>query len=400
MAGADLMPQDDAVQLSLTDDAAVERTGKKHSKKAALPREQLLDDQLPLDARKGTVYLKQLPKELAKALARLAAPLEEWLEDHREGESHDTLLQLYFDLKAFNRTADGYDEHYVTQLSAYGSELKVSLLCLDPSDFVDESLALGRAAVLFSATLTPAGYYKAVLGCGNARAVALQSPFAAQKMALYTAPVSTRYTDRKASLAPIADWLAALCSGRTGNYMAFFPSYAYLQQVHEVFRARYPQLETLVQESGLSDAERAEFLQRFSPAPDRTLLGFGVLGGVFGEGIDLAGDRLIGCAVVGVGLPQVNARQEMLRRYFDEKNGQGFDFAYRYPGMNKVLQAAGRVIRTPEDRGVVLLIDDRFGYSEYSRLFPPHWSHRKALHQPQQLREELAAFWQNEEESE
>lgn len=386
-------PSHGAEQLSLMEETAAETVRKSHRGKTVLTDEQLLDGQTPLDQGKGTIYLKKLPEPLAKALAKLAAPLEAWLENHHEGEGHDTVLQLYFDLKAFNRTAEAYDDHYVTQLTAHGSELRVSLLCLDPSAFVDKSLALGRAAVLFSATLSPPGYYKTVLGCRDARAVALQSPFPAQNLALYTVPVSTRYANRSASLVPVADWLAAMCSGKTGNYLAFFPSYAYLQQVYEVFCTRHPEIATLVQQSNATDAERTAFLERFSPAPDATLLGFGVLGGVFGEGVDLAGDRLIGCAVVGVGLPQVNPRQEMLRRYFDEKNGQGFDFAYRYPGMNKVLQAAGRVIRTPEDKGVVLLIDDRFDQSDYSRLLPAHWSHRQTLHTPEQLRSSLQAFW-------
>ena len=178
-----------------------------------------------------------------------------------------------------------------------------------------------------------------------------------------------------------------------GNYLAFFPSYAYLRQVWEDFTARYPDIGTLVQESGLDDAGRAAFLERFSPCPEKTLLGFGVMGGIFGEGVDLAGDRLIGCAIVGVGLPQVSPRQEMLRRYYDAQNGAGFDYAYRWPGMNKVLQAAGRVIRTQEDKGVVLLLDDRFAQSEYARLFPKHWRHLEYLRDTEELKKKLAGFW-------
>ena len=138
---------------------------------------------------------------------------------------------------------------------------------------------------------------------------------------------------------------------------------------------------------------RAAFLARFEPDPAHTLLGFAVMGGIFGEGVDLAGDRLIGCAIVGVGLPQVNPRQEMLRRYYDAQNGAGFDYAYRYPGMNKVLQAAGRVIRTPEDKGVVLLLDDRFAKPDYQRLFPLHWKHLQYLQSSAALEAALAAFW-------
>ena len=166
-----------------------------------------------------------------------------------------------------------------------------------------------------------------------------------------------------------------------------------------VIHSRRPQqtaeaIAALVQESGADDAARAEFLAQFVPQPKETLLGFGVLGGVFGEGVDLAGDRLIGCAIVGVGLPQVNPQQEMLRRYYDAQNGSGFDYAYRYPGMNKVLQAAGRVIRTPEDRGVVLLLDDRFARPDYARLFPPHWQHIRYLHSAEELGQALRDFWQ------
>ena len=187
--------------------------------------------------------------------------------------------------------------------------------------------------------------------------------------------------------------LAALARGKTGNYLAFFPSYAYLQQVYEAFAARWPDIPTLVQQRSLDDAGRAEFLAQFAPHPANTLLGFAVMGGIFGEGVDLVGDRLIGCAIVGVGLPQVNPRQEMLRRYYEEQSGCGFDYAYRYPGMNKVLQAAGRVVRTPQDKGVVLLLDDRFAQPDTARLFPPHWQHIQYLPGTAALETALAAFW-------
>ena len=163
--------------------------------------------------------------------------------------------------------------------------------------------------------------------------------------------------------------------------------------MYEAFAARWPDIPTLVQQRSLDDAGRAEFLAQFVPHPAKTLLGFAVMGGIFGEGVDLVGDRLIGCAIVGVGLPQVNPRQEMLRRYYDAQNGAGFDYAYRWPGMNKVLQAAGRVIRTQEDKGVVLLLDDRFAQSEYARLFPKHWRHLEYLRDTKELKKKLAEFW-------
>ena len=348
----------------------------------------------PLYAQDGTVFLQELPSALLSPLRAVQAPLQDWLEANPDADAHAQLLELYFAIQDITRAAERYDSHFGTQLTARGSELELHLLCLDPAPFVDASLAAGRSAALFSATLAPPSFYRSVLGSADARAVALESPFPAENLGLYCLPnISTRYRDRDASVPAVSDALARMAKSKVGNYLAFFPSYAYLQQVHEDFAARYPELRTLVQESRLDDAARAEFLAQFVPEPNETLLGFCVMGGIFGEGVDLAGSRLIGCAIVGVGLPQVNPRQEMLRRYYDAQNGIGFDYAYRYPGMNKVLQAAGRVIRTPEDQGVVLLLDDRFARPEYTRLFPPHWRHIRYLHSNGELTEELQRFW-------
>ncbi len=347
-------------------------------------------------AQDGTVFVRELPAALLAPLRAVQAELQSWLEANPDADAHPQLLELYFAIQDITRAAERYDSHFITQLTAHGSELELHLLCLDPAPFVDASLAAGRSAALFSATLTPPGYYRSVLGCADARAVALNSPFPTENLGLYCLPgISTRYRDRGSSVPAVSDALACLAQSKVGNYFAFFPSYSYLRQVHEDFSARYPDIRTLVQESRLDDTARAEFLARFVPSPQETLLGFGVMGGIFGEGVDLAGDRLIGCAIVGVGLPQVNPRQEMLRRYYDALNGCGFDYAYRYPGMNKVLQAAGRVIRTPEDRGVVLLLDDRFTQSEYTRLFPPHWRHIESVQSNQELENKLRSFWKN-----
>ena len=361
-----------------------------------LPAEAAPDFALPqpLYARDGTVFLQQLPAALPAALRAVHTPLQDWLEQNPEDPAHAQLLELYFALQDIARTADRYDSHFVTQLTARGSELELHLLCLDPAPFVDASLAAGRSAALFSATLTPPAFYRSVLGCADARAVALPSPFPPENLGLFCLPgISTRYRQREASVPAVADALAALARGKTGNYLAFFPSYAYLQQVYEAFAARWPDIPTLVQQRSLDDAGRAEFLAQFVPRPAQTLLGFAVMGGIFGEGVDLVGDRLIGCAIVGVGLPQVNPRQEMLRRYYEEQSGCGFDYAYRYPGMNKVLQAAGRVVRTPQDKGVVLLLDDRFAQPDTACLFPPHWRHIQYLPGTAALEMALAAFW-------
>lgn len=337
-------------------------------------------------------------EELDRMLNRLCEPLEAWLDEHRTpDETHAALLQLYFDVRAWLRVAETFDDHFVLQATAFGSDVRLTQLCLDPSAFLQQNFALGRAAVLFSATLAPPSYYKDLCGLPDARAVALKSPFPQENFALYCAcNVSTRYRDREAACAQIADYLAEMTGARTGNYIAFFPSYQYLDKVRAVFEEKYPQIPVLVQQTALDEAGREEFLARFAPDPDETLLAFAVLGGVFGEGVDLAGSRLIGAAVVGPGLPQVGARQEQLRDYFERTRGSGFDYAYRYPGMNKVLQAAGRVIRTPQDRGVVLLIDDRFSMWDYRRLMPPHWSHFTPVYDCNVLRTELEKFWQTD----
>lgn len=281
------------------------------------------------------------------------------------------------------------------QITASGSEVRAAQLCLDPSAFLADSFALGRAAVLFSATLAPASYYKDLCGVPEARAVALRSPFPAGNQGLFCiGNVSTRYKDRDASLAIVEESLATMVRARCGNYLAFFPSYAYMEQAYAQFKEHYPEINCIKQENAMDEQQKAAFLAQFVPGPSQPLLGFAVMGGVFGEGVDLTGDRLIGVGIVGPGLPQVGPRQEQLRDYFEQTRGSGFDYAYRYPGMNKVLQAAGRVIRTPRDKGVVLLIDNRFAMPDYRRLMPPHWSHLKMIYDTEKLERELWRFWE------
>lgn len=349
--------------------------------------------------RAKTLMRPERDEELDRVLQRLCDPLEAWLDEHRDPtEAHAALLQLYFDIRAWLRVAETFDDHFVLQAAAFGSDLRLTQLCLDPSEFLKANFALGRAAVLFSATLAPAAYYKDLCGLPDARAVALKSPFPPENFGLFAAcHISTRYRDREASIAQVAGCLAAMAGAKPGNYLAFFPSYSYLEQVRAAFAEAYPDIPLLVQQSALDEAGRADFLAQFCPDPQGTMLGFAVLGGVFGEGVDLAGTRLIGAAIVGPGLPQVGPRQDQLRDYFERTRGSGFDYAYRYPGMNKVLQAAGRVIRTPQDKGVVLLIDDRFAAPDYRRLMPPHWDRLTPVYTLDALRRALGKFWGNEE---
>lgn len=352
----------------------------------------------------GCVVTEEPYPELTQAVRHMVTSSSLWLDDHKTDPLHDQVLQLYFDCSFYLRIADLYDEAFATLLAVdeNGEDAWVKLLCLDPSALLDNTFKLGRAAVLFSATLSPPDYYASVLGgTENAKLCVLPSPYPQEQCCLLSVRgLSTKYADREKSLVPISEYLFAMCSARAGNYLVFFPSYQYMRAVSETFQKRYPEIPAVLQSPDWSEQQREEFLARFSceEPPDGgtrdTLLGFCVLGGVFSEGIDLKGDRLIGAAVVGVGLPMLNPEQNIIRDYYNRKNGQGFSYAYQYPGMNKVLQAAGRVIRGEGDKGVILLIDSRFEKEEYSRLFPAHWSHRKSIRTPQEAAELLQAFWE------
>ena len=276
-----------------------------------------------------------------------------------------------------------------------GRSVRVRLFCLDPSFLLRQALARGKAAVFFSATLTPIDYYRALLG-GAAEDPVLQlpSPFPPEHLAVLVQDrIRTHFKARAASLHEVVEAIASLVEGRAGNYLAYFPSYQYLTAVQEQFHAQHPAVPILVQRPGMSEAEREAFLAAFAAEHGETLLGFAVMGGIFGEGIDLVGDRLIGAIIVGVGLPQLCTERDLIRDYFQQETGAGFDYAYTFPGMNRVLQAIGRVIRSETDRGVVMLIDARFAEQRYRRLFPAWW-------QPARVRSigdiggAVSRFWQ------
>lgn len=348
------------------------------------------------EAGQACLVKKQFPEMLNAPVQRFVAAVTDWLEDHR-GEDpalEKAILTLFFDVRFFGRISEMYDDTYTTLMIRSGSDLTVRLLCLDPSAQVDEALAKGRASILFSATMTPMDYYRSVLGGEhNAYTLGLDSPFHPGNMGLYVADtVSTRYAHRTESADTVIELLARMTEAKAGHYIAYFPSYAYMAQIYSKFTERYPDIRTVCQERGMDEDARVNFLARFEKAEGYTLLGFCVLGGIFAEGVDLTGDRLIGTAIVGVGLPQIGPEPDALRDYYNEKSSNGFDYAYRFPGMNKVLQAAGRVIRTESDRGVVLLIDDRFSTPAYRALFPLHWQHCRSV-TTESLPRVLADFW-------
>ena len=260
-----------------------------------------------------------------------------------------------------------------------GKLMNAKLYCVDPAAHIDSCLKKVGSAVLFSATLTPGDFYAHALALhpekGDAT-LSLASPFPPEHQKTLLLRLPARYAAREQSLPQLCRGLRAMMSGRTGNYLAAFPSYAYLEMAYTWFTAQYPDVRCIRQRSSMDESARAEFIAQFEPNPRENLLAFVVLGGVFAEGVDLPGDRLIGAAIVSVGIPMLCREREALRLCADDDEGAGYDAAYVYPGFRRVLQAAGRVIRTDTDRGVVLLMDERFVDEKYVRLMPPHWDVR------------------------
>jgi len=305
----------------------------------------------------------------------------EWLSAQKGHVLHEKILDLYFELNKFLMIAEIYDEHYTTIVESHGRETTMTLFCVDPSKIIRSGLERAKSSILFSATLIPLPYYRDILGGSTEDLmVSLPSPFDPNHLRLVShCGISTKYKDRQRSYEPIAQTIYETISQQKGNYFVFFPSYEYMQTVYDIFCTQYPQVETLLQKSEMSEEERESFLACFDMNNTSTLVGFTVLGGIFSEGIDLKGDRLIGSIIIGVGIPKISLRQDLIRDYFNAQNGRGYDYAYVFPGMNKVLQAAGRVIRTETDSGVVLLIDSRYATAEYQRLFPAHWAHMQVI---------------------
>jgi DNA excision repair protein ERCC-2 len=337
---------------------------------------------------------QEFPSDLMPLLEDALKEAETWLARNHPADFRDSLLELYFRLHSFRRTAELYDERYVTIIEP-GTSVRMRLFCLDPSFLLRQALARGKAAVFFSATLTPIDYYRALLG-GTPEDPLLQlpSPFPPENLAVLVQPrIRTHLKARAETLADVVEAIGALVQGRPGNYLVYLPSYQYLTAVQEQFHALEPTVPILVQRPAMSEPDRDAFLAAFAVEHGETLVGFAVMGGIFGEGIDLVGDRLIGAVIVGVGLPQLCVERDLIRDYFQASTGAGFDYAYTFPGMNRVLQATGRVIRSETDRGVILLIDARFIEPRYRRLFPRWWQ-SVSVRSVNEIRAALRQFWQ------
>lgn len=296
--------------------------------------------------------------------------------ERRLGAAQDDslLLDTYFAAQGFARIAKLFDKRFVTYVEAEKSEVYVKMFCLDPSHLLRQIGKRYRSKIYFSATLAPLGYYNDMLGRESEDySIRIPSPFASESSEVYIQSLSTRYRDREQTREPLVGMIQKVVKDKPGNYLVFFPSYQYMMAANDQFEAENPEVRTIVQDRNMSEERRDDFLASFQADNPESLVGFAVLGGIFSEGVDLKGDRLNGVVVVGVGLPQICLERNIIRDYFNTTGKNGYDYAYVFPGMTKVLQAGGRLIRSEEDHGVILLVDDRFLQRKYQAMLPEEW---------------------------
>jgi len=318
-----------------------------------------------------SVFLASLPAQLLGALHGMVSTITDYLADHPPDLA---LQEVMFESVAFMKLADTFGDHSLCEFQRSGrGRASVSIQNLIPADFLKDRFAAAQSVLLFSATLSPGVYYRDLLGLPeDTRFTSLPGPFSANQLQMqFTPGISTRQTHRQASLQPIADLIARQYRERPGHYLAFFSSFKYAREVNETLAEQAPDIPRRSQQPGMTPEQRREFLAGFQEPQGS--VAFAVLGGVFSEGIDLPGDQLIGAFVATLGLPPFDPWHEILKARLQQRFGEGYRYTYLIPGLQKVAQAAGRVVRTPEDRGVIWLIDDRFLQPSVTRLLPRWW---------------------------
>ena len=401
--------------LCKEDFLALKRTVKDYDERIARNLDKCNRELLVLKRECENYRVEEYIDPFVRALTRLAAAIDDYLEEHEDSPVRREILDFYFEVSHFLEMYELLDESYVTysEMESDGSFI-LKLFCVNPAKNLRECMMRGKSTILFSATLLPIQYYKTLLGAeAGDYEVYAKSVFRPEKLGLYIgSDVTSKYTRRgDEEYYRIASYIHEVVRQRHGNYMLFFPSHAFLRSVYEIYMHYFNadgDVECIVQEDYMNEQAREEFLNKFTGNEDcdlnaliqieiemeeeKSLLGFCVMGGIFSEGIDLKNDSLIGAVIVGTGLPQVCNERELLRQYFDGWGENGFDYAYRYPGMNKVLQAAGRVIRTVEDFGIVALLDERFLSIPYQRLFPREWNHYEIV-TVDHIGRRIESFW-------
>ena len=350
---------------------------------------------------KSAAHLSELPIKLYKILENLLSATEKSIFDSRalkdeEAEARTAFLKDYYrKLKRFYDAAVRFDSSYELFLFLEENKISARCFCLDPAREISKRLKIGGSAIFFSGTLSPIYYYKSVLGGErSAEVIEAPSPFDSGQLSVTIMDkISTRYSERERTLEAVCRAIAATVSARRGNYMIYSPSFAYSEALSKKFSQKYPKIKVLSQRRDMTKKEKEEFLAEFKKEDKSYLVGFSVLGGIYSEGVDFAGESLIGAVIVGIGIPQLSYEREAMSAYYQDKFEEGKEFAYIYPGINKVLQAAGRVIRTEYDRGVIVLIDDRFDDPLYKKVIPRLWSEMQFIGDAKDLRARLDKFW-------
>lgn len=326
-----------------------------------------------VEAGEGPVW-KEAPLSVIKQAGLFVESAEACLSELIPSDEQKLLLDAYFEVQSFIRIGELFDDRYVTYAKVEQSDITLKMYCVDPSQVLSMMGKGYRAKVFFSATLSPLHYYREMLGAGeNDYTIIVPSPFRREQLDVRLVPLSTRYRDRERNNDRLVQILLTLVQEQPGNYLMFFPSYAYMQMIYDAFVTKDTQVRTMIQSQAMSEDERESFLQAFQVDNEESLIGFTVLGGIFSEGIDLVGKRLNRVVVVGVGLPQIGLERDIVKQFFDNQHKNGFHYAYVYPGMNKVQQAGGRLIRSEQDEGMLVLVDDRFQTYPYHDLLPSEW---------------------------
>ncbi len=344
------------------------------------------------------VILENEPSELINSLRKFSIAAEEYINDKKSEIIPDELIDIYFKSTFFIKISEIADSNFCYYVDFTGNKTKVKLFLTDPSSVLKEILKNAWASVFFSATLTPLKYFRYILGGDDDdHVLKIRSPFEDERLKLMiTSDISMKYTEREANIEAACGYINKSVSEKKGNYMVFFPSYSFMRKIYDIYESLYDTSNIILQNQGLNEEEQDEIVNRFKNETGLVL--FTVVGGVFSEGIDLPLEKLIGAVIIGTGIPQISFERNIIKDFFDKKYNSGYDFAYKYPGFNKILQSAGRVIRTEEDRGTVLMIDSRLCQMTYIRLFPEHWRHYKRINNADNLVNEIKSFWDEENE--
>ena len=377
----------------------IELLDEKKDKKLRKKLGQIVDDFYKLGeiSKREYYFTSDYIDALDKDLLSLSKIMERFLVEKIDHDAYDLVLDLYFEINKYLKISDYFTEGFYNVISydSESMERSFEIKCVDPREVLKNKYKLARSAIFFSATLSPMTYFVKALAGEESLKLRLEMPFNQDHLLILKKNLSTRYRDRNRNLALVAEAINEFVTCKKGNYFIFFPSYSYMEDVAEYYRDNFTN-DILNQERIMTGESRSEFLNEFTYESNK--VGFLVLGGIFSEGVDLIGDRLIGSMIISVGMPGVSKERDLIKYHFDKEGYNGFDYSYTYPGLNKVFQAAGRVIRGEEDRGIIYLLDDRYSWQKYMNLFPKHWTNQVMVNNKQEFEQIINKFWSIDEE--